>query len=88
MLCEMGAQVTIACRNAKKAEAAAEDVEKTTGNKPQLASLDLSSLDSTIAFVNEFIAKHERLDILINNAGIASPLSGKEGITKDGFEIE
>jgi NAD(P)-dependent dehydrogenase (short-subunit alcohol dehydrogenase family) len=88
MLSEMGAQVTIACRNANKAEAAAQDIEKTTGNKPQVASLDLSNFDSTIAFVDEFKAKHERLDILVNNAGVVCSSKGEEGMTKDGFEME
>jgi NAD(P)-dependent dehydrogenase (short-subunit alcohol dehydrogenase family) len=88
MLSEMGAQVTIACRNAQKAEVAAEDIEKTTGNKPEIASLDLSTLEATAAFVNAFIEKHQRLDILINNAGVFSTEKAEDGLTPDGFEME
>ncbi|CAO3664173.1 unnamed protein product [Umbelopsis ramanniana] len=88
MLCEMGAQVIIACRNAQKAEAAAEDIEKTTGNKPEIASLDLSTLENTAAFVNAFIEKHQRLDILINNAGVFSTEKAQDGFSQDGFEID
>ncbi|KAI8577605.1 hypothetical protein K450DRAFT_201111 [Umbelopsis ramanniana AG] len=88
MLSEMGAQVTIACRNAKKAEAAAEDIEKTTGNRPDTALLDLSILESTADFVKGYMAKHQRLDILINNAGVVSTEKAQDGLTQDGFEID
>ncbi|KAI8584801.1 hypothetical protein K450DRAFT_267457 [Umbelopsis ramanniana AG] len=88
MLSEMGAQVTIACRNANKAETAAEDIEKTTGKKPHVASLDLSNFDSTVAFVDEFKANHDRLDILVNNAGVVSSSKGEDGMSKNGFEID
>lgn len=43
--------------------------------------LDLGSLEDTRRAVKEFTAKHDRLDILINNAGVAGP----ENTTKDGF---
>ncbi|KAI8577604.1 hypothetical protein K450DRAFT_251607 [Umbelopsis ramanniana AG] len=88
MLCEMGAQVTIACRNAQKAQAAADDIEKTTGNRPEIVSVDLSKLESAAALANEYTAKHQRLDILINNAGVATTEKGQDGLTQDGFEID
>jgi NAD(P)-dependent dehydrogenase (short-subunit alcohol dehydrogenase family) len=88
MLCEMEAQVTIACRNPQKAKAAAEDIEKTTGYKPDTAILDLSILESTADFVKGYMEKHQRLDILINNAGVVSTEKAQDGLTQDGFEIE
>lgn len=88
MLSEMGAQVTIACRNTEKAQAAAEDIEKTTSRRPEVVSLDLSKLDSVAAFIDDFKARHERLDILVNNAGVVSAMNGAAGMTQDGFETE
>ncbi|KAI9281254.1 hypothetical protein BC943DRAFT_330024 [Umbelopsis sp. AD052] len=88
MLCEMGAQVTIACRNAQKAEAASDDIKKTTGNRPDTALLDLSILESTADFVKGYIAKHQRLDILINNAGVFTTEKAPDGLTQDGFETD
>jgi NAD(P)-dependent dehydrogenase (short-subunit alcohol dehydrogenase family) len=88
MLAKMGADVTIACRNAKKAQDAVNDIESTTGNKPAVATLDLSQLSSVAAFTDDFIKSHDRLDILVNNAGISSTSSREEGLTGDGFEIE
>ena len=46
---------------------------------------DLASLDSIRSFAYAFLADHERLDLLINNAGImACPLMR----TEDGFEMQ
>ncbi|XP_051541519.1 retinol dehydrogenase 11 isoform X3 [Myxocyprinus asiaticus] len=54
---------------------------KETGNKDVLyMHLDLASLLSVRTFVENFLKRESRLDILINNAGLV--LGGK---TKDGF---
>jgi len=45
--------------------------------------LDLSDLSSVRSFAEEFKAKHEKLDVLVNNAGVYE-VSFKP--TKDGFE--
>jgi NAD(P)-dependent dehydrogenase (short-subunit alcohol dehydrogenase family) len=47
--------------------------------------LDLASLASVRAFAKDFLATHDRLDLLINNAGVmATPF----GHTADGFELQ
>jgi len=48
--------------------------------------LDLASLESVKCFSKEFTSKYDKLDILINNAGIMTP-SEKRMRTKDGFEM-
>ena len=47
--------------------------------------LDLSDLDSVAAFAAAFTRKHDRLDLLINNAGVMVPPLGR---TKQGFELQ
>jgi NAD(P)-dependent dehydrogenase (short-subunit alcohol dehydrogenase family) len=47
--------------------------------------LDLGDLDSVRAFADEIKAGYDRLDLLINNAGIMHPPFGK---TKQGFETQ
>jgi NAD(P)-dependent dehydrogenase (short-subunit alcohol dehydrogenase family) len=47
--------------------------------------LDLASLTSVRRFAEAFIAKHDRLDGLVNNAGVMGP---PEGRTEDGFETQ
>lgn len=47
--------------------------------------LDLSSLESVRQFASKVMKKESRLDVLINNAGVANAF-GKQ-ITEDGLEL-
>ena len=79
-------KVILACRNMQKAESAIEEIKKTTPNADLLAMpLDLSDLQSVRDFAQSFTEQFDRLDILINNAGIMVPPFSK---TKDGFESQ
>ena len=83
-LAEMGASVVLACRNRAKAEAAADEVRARSGNDDvQLVDLDLADLDSVRACADEVLERFDRLDVLINNAGLEL---GKRATTKQGFE--
>jgi NAD(P)-dependent dehydrogenase (short-subunit alcohol dehydrogenase family) len=83
-LAKMGATVVLACRDAAKAEAAREDIARSTGRTDVDAiPLDLGSKESIRAFARAFREKYKRLDVLVNNAGFMSP---KKSTTKDGFE--
>ncbi|CAH1263546.1 RDH12 [Branchiostoma lanceolatum] len=85
-LARRGARVILACRDVTKAEAAAEDIRKTTGNgNVVVLKLDLSSLASVREFAAGINEREDRLDILINNAGIMMCPQWK---TKDGFEMQ
>lgn len=46
--------------------------------------LDLGDLTSIRVFANEFKSKYNKLNILVNNAGIMGTPAGS--VTKDGFE--
>src|SRR4029077_13185692 len=75
-----------ACRDADKAEAAAARITAAApGATVSVVRLDLSSLDSLRAAAAEILTGHERLDLLINNAGLMWPAYGK---TADGFELQ
>ena len=85
-LASRGARVILACRNLTKAEAAAKDIQKKTGNnKVIVKELDLASLKSVRNFAHEINESEERLDILINNAGI---MRCPYWTTDDGFEMQ
>ena len=81
-----GATVVMACRNPAKAEKAkAEVLQQVPNAKLDLMQLDNASLASVRAFADAFKAKYDRLDILLNNAGVmAIPRSE----TQDGFEMQ
>ena len=86
-LAARSATVVLACRNPKKAKAAAEDIRSTTdGSRVEVRTLDVSDLASVRAFAESFLADHERLDLLINNAGVMMPPERSE--TPDGFELQ
>ncbi len=85
-LLRAGATVVMACRNQTKAGAAYATLETCA---PEVSidniPLDLSSLDSIRAFVDAFTAKYDRLDLLLNNAGLMAPPRSE---TADGFETQ
>ncbi|XP_026139525.1 retinol dehydrogenase 13 isoform X1 [Carassius auratus] len=79
-----GARVVMACRDLTRAENAAEYIRRSTGNgNVVIRHLNLASLYSVREFAKEFIATEERLDILINNAGV---MMCPKWVTEDGFE--
>jgi NAD(P)-dependent dehydrogenase (short-subunit alcohol dehydrogenase family) len=85
-LAAKGAHVVMACRNPKKADQAKTDLlERVPNASVELAALDLSSLASVRAFVEAFKAKHAKLDILMNNAGL---MAIPKTTTADGFESQ
>lgn len=85
-LAAKGATVVMACRNLKKAEQAkAEVLQQVPNAKLDIMKLDNASLDSVRAFAEAFKAKYDRLDILLNNAGLMA-IPRRE--TADNFEMQ
>ncbi len=85
-LAHKGATAILACRNEQKGQAAADQIQS-EGPKGTAVfmQLDLSDLASVRGFVAEFNGRYNRLDLLINNAGVMIPPFGK---TADGFELQ
>lgn len=78
--------VIMACRNIEKAtKAKSEILIKVPNAQLLIMELDLMSLNSVKAFAKAFQEKHDRLDLLINNAGIMVP---PFSLTRDGFESQ
>ncbi len=85
-LAERGARVVLAVRNIDKGKDALTRIAAATpGAEVELQHLDLSSLTSVRAAADELTAKHDHLDLLINNAGVMYP---PKQITEDGFELQ
>lgn len=72
-----GANVILACRNVAKGQAAAA---RMTGSVA-VRELDVANLNS----IRRFAAETEKVDVLINNAGV---MATPEGRTADGFELQ
>lgn len=85
-LAKKGAKVIMACRNLEKAEKAKLEIEqKVQGADLEIIQLDLNSLDSVRNFSATYTSKYDKLDLLIENAGIMIPPYTK---TKNGFESQ
>jgi len=79
-----GARVVITTRDPVKGEAARVVVMDETGISVEVGILDLADMDSVRRFAEDFLATHEELAVLINNAGA---VIGSRKTTKDGFEL-
>jgi NAD(P)-dependent dehydrogenase (short-subunit alcohol dehydrogenase family) len=85
-LAAKGAHVLMACRNEAKAEIARRDVTAVaTGPAPTVVRLDLSDLSSVRTAGKEVADTVERLDVLLNNAGV---MAIPRETTADGFEMQ
>jgi NAD(P)-dependent dehydrogenase (short-subunit alcohol dehydrogenase family) len=85
-LAHKGAIVILACRDKDKGEAAIQQIrQECPQTKVELMLLDLADLASVRYFADKFTSNYDRLDILLNNAGIMVPPFGK---TVDGFELQ
>ncbi len=84
-LAAAGASVVVTARSDDKGEAAVADLlEAVPGGDVAYDVLELGSLASVRAFADRFVAAHDRLDVLIANAGIMAVPFGR---TDDGFEL-
>lgn len=73
-LASRGAHVILAVRDeAKGRRAVAEITAEQPGAHLEVRPLDLADLDSVRAFADGVRSDHERLDVLINNAGVMAP---------------
>lgn len=80
-LAEHGAHVVLAVRDTDKGKRAAAQLTGDVG----VQELDLGSLESVRAAAAELRGSHERIDLLINNAGVMTP---PKSTTADGFELQ
>ena len=80
------ARIYLAARTPSKAEAAVEEIKKAVpAAEIVFLKLDLTSFSSISEAAREFNATSERLDILMNNAGV---LALPSGVTQEGYEIQ
>ncbi|RXN29214.1 dehydrogenase reductase SDR family member 13-like protein [Labeo rohita] len=76
-----GARVILACRNKQRGEAAAQAIRKETENDAVIfMHLDLASQKSIRSFAETFLKTEPRLDLLVNNAGLATTGRNEDGL--------
>lgn len=80
-----GADVTVIGRTEEKVKMAVDKLTAETGNSFDYGVLELNKFDTIKDFCEEWLEKHDKLDILINNAGImCTPFE----LTKEGYEMQ
>ncbi|MBX3314917.1 MAG: SDR family NAD(P)-dependent oxidoreductase [Actinobacteria bacterium] len=85
-LARHGATVVLAVRNLDKGRTAIADIEGSVpGAQVELVQLDLASLASVREAAAELLERHDRLDLLVNNAGV---MVTPRQATADGFELQ
>ncbi|GCE08201.1 oxidoreductase [Dictyobacter aurantiacus] len=86
-LAQHGAHVIMAVRNLKQGQLAEAEIKQTVPDASlEVMSLDLSSLASVREFAARVLQTHQRLDLLLNNAGLTALPQRQE--TQDGFEMQ
>jgi NAD(P)-dependent dehydrogenase (short-subunit alcohol dehydrogenase family) len=83
-LAKLGATVVIVCRDRERGEAAQREINQKSGNdRVELMICDFSLQNSIRQFADEFKRQHDRLDVLVNNAGV---VLRERSMTEDGIE--
>ena len=84
-LASKGAHVVLTSRDAARgAEALAEIEQRSGSDSVDVMELDLASLASVREFAKVFLDRYDRLDVLIDNAGL---VLGSRSVTEDGYEM-
>ncbi|RBY92551.1 oxidoreductase [Blastococcus sp. TF02A-30] len=85
-LARAGAHVVIAARDQDKARTAEQQVRARNADASlEVVPLDLGSLASVRQAADDVLAAHDRVDLLLNNAGL---MAMPERRTADGFEMQ
>ncbi|MEU9112591.1 oxidoreductase [Streptomyces sp. NPDC048483] len=85
-LARRGGHVILAVRDEGRGRrAAAEITAEQPGARLEVRRLDLADLDSVRAFADRLHTDHQRLDVLINNAGVMAP---PRSLSAQGHEVQ
>jgi len=85
-LAHAGARVVLGVRNTAKGDQAAATIRsQAPGAELEVRQLDLADLESVGEFASAVGATRERIDLLINNAGV---MAAPRRVTKQGFESQ
>lgn len=81
---QLGATVIVTGRNADTAERARDEIAAATGSgSVDVATGDMGNLDQVRALADSITSRHERVDVLVHNAGA---LSAERSTNSDGIE--
>ncbi len=82
-----GAHVIVHGRNEERGREVVRAIEDEGVGSAEFHRADLASLDEVRAFADEIRARHDRLDVLVNNAGVWLEAADGRVLTDDGIEL-
>jgi NAD(P)-dependent dehydrogenase (short-subunit alcohol dehydrogenase family) len=86
-LAQLGAHVVMMCRSRERGEQALQEVRTAAHrNNVELILVDMSSQAAVRRAVEEFLSRHDRLDVLIHNAANFDHRQKEPVFTEDGLE--
>jgi NAD(P)-dependent dehydrogenase (short-subunit alcohol dehydrogenase family) len=86
-LAQLGAHVVMMCRSRERGEQALQEVRTAAlRNNVELILIDMSSQAAVRRAVEEFLSRHDRLDVLIHNAANFDHRQKEPVFTEDGLE--
>ena len=86
-LAQAGDHVIIHGRNEQRAREVLQQIEEDGRGSARFYRADLASLEETKALATAILADYDRLDALVNNAGVFIPGEGNRRLTDDGYEL-
>lgn len=82
-LARRGADLTLFCRNAAKADELVQEIVAQGSAEPTVIRMDMADLDSVGTAAEECLALQKPVDVLLNNAGV---INTSRKVSADGFE--
>lgn len=82
-----GDHVIIHGRSVEKAEEVLQQIEEDGRGSARFYRADLASLEETRRLASAILADYDRLDVLVNNAGVFVPDQKERRVTGDGYEL-
>lgn len=85
-LARRGAELTLVARNEAKANATADELagEPGAAGRPDIVTADLGDLSSVRRAAAEIDERYDRIDVLVNNAGVSL---GTPEVSPDGYDL-
>ncbi len=82
-----GDHVIIHGRNVQRAHQVIQEIEEDDRGSARFYRADFASLEETKGLAIAIFADYDRLDVLINNAGVLLPDQEERRVTEDGYEL-
>jgi len=83
-----GAHVIVHGRNAARGQAVVDEITRSGKGSARFIAADFSSLQATRDFADTIARDYPKLDLLVNNAGIAFNNAPKRSANADGYELQ